>query len=211
VIQNTCFINIKCWTKKDKLPLLIFEIYPPKLQKLTKQKPQKKKKKKLSMKQGSLFCFVTTLRSPKHHRQCFMLCSWYLGSPQLVGFHQLDLRLFGTTVWKLLIIESFSQWKLNKIKTKNCIEIWVFLVLLESFWWVKFRVRFNRVYLRIFRTKCGRYWFLSGFCCWKFIQIVKIGKEESVELSMCSHLSQWHKLDELELRHNSKMKLLNFF
>jgi hypothetical protein len=22
---------------------------------------------------------------------------------------------------------------------------------------------------------CGRYWFLSGFCCWKFKQIAKIG------------------------------------
>jgi hypothetical protein len=27
-------------------------------------------------------------------------------------------------VWKLLIVELFSQQKLNKIKTENCIEIW---------------------------------------------------------------------------------------
>jgi hypothetical protein len=34
------------------------------------------------------------------------------------------LRLFGTPVWKLLIIEPFSQWKLNKVETENCIGIW---------------------------------------------------------------------------------------
>ncbi len=34
------------------------------------------------------------------------------------------LRLFGATMWKLLIIEPFFQWKLNKIKTENCIEFW---------------------------------------------------------------------------------------
>jgi hypothetical protein len=35
-----------------------------------------------------------------------------------------SLRLFGVMVWKLLIIESFFQSKLNKIITKNCIRIW---------------------------------------------------------------------------------------
>jgi hypothetical protein len=35
--------------------------------------------------------------------------------------HQLGLRLFGISVWKLLIIEPFSQWKLNKIKIENCV------------------------------------------------------------------------------------------
>ncbi len=45
-------------------------------------------------------------------------------SSQWVGVHWLDSRLFRATMWKLLIIESFSQWKLNKIKTENCIGIW---------------------------------------------------------------------------------------
>jgi hypothetical protein len=31
--------------------------------------------------------------------------------------------MFGAIVWKLLIIEPFSQLKLNKIKTENCIGI----------------------------------------------------------------------------------------
>jgi hypothetical protein len=35
-------------------------------------------------------------------------------------------------IWTLLIIEPFSQWKLNKIKTENIIEILgAFFVLLE--------------------------------------------------------------------------------
>jgi len=54
------------------------------------------------------------------------------------------------TAWKLLIIEPFSQWKLNKI------EIWklywnleVFLMLLES----PSSELFNRVYFTIFSAK----------------------------------------------------------
>ncbi len=38
--------------------------------------------------------------------------------------HQLGLRLFEAKVWKLLIIESFFQAKLNKIQIENYIEVW---------------------------------------------------------------------------------------
>jgi len=38
--------------------------------------------------------------------------------------HQLGLRLFEAKVWKLLIIESFFQSKLNKIQIENYIEVW---------------------------------------------------------------------------------------
>jgi hypothetical protein len=79
----------------------------------------------LSMKQGSLYCFVlfVTLRSPNPRLIDATLLvssetSWW------VGVHWLGLGLFGATVWKLLIIEQFSQWKLNKIETENCIWIW---------------------------------------------------------------------------------------
>jgi hypothetical protein len=70
----------------------------------------------------------------------------------LIEYRCTDLRLFGASVWKkkLLIIEPFSQQKLNKIKTEKCIGIWgAFLVLLESPW----QVRFNRLYFTIFRAK----------------------------------------------------------
>jgi hypothetical protein len=42
-----------------------------------------------------------------------------------VGVHQLGLRLFRTMVQNLLIIEQIFQWKLNEIKTKHCIQIWL--------------------------------------------------------------------------------------
>ncbi len=43
-------------------------------------------------------------------------------SSQWAGVHWLGLRLFGATMWKLLVIEPFSQWKLNKIKTEKLIK-----------------------------------------------------------------------------------------
>jgi hypothetical protein len=99
-----------------------------------------------------------------------MPCSWYLWK---VGVNPLGLRLFGAMMWKL-IIEPFFQWKLNKIETKNCIEIWG----CSSCCWKVF----NKSYLinfisRFLELRCGRYWFMNGFCCWKFKQIVKIGFE----------------------------------
>ncbi len=59
------------------------------------------------------------LRSPKPWclNLVFSASFWWIGVPWL------GLRLFGVTAWKLLIIESFSHWKLNKIKTENCIGI----------------------------------------------------------------------------------------
>jgi hypothetical protein len=38
--------------------------------------------------------------------------------------HRLGLSLFGATMWNLLIIEPFFGRKLNKIETKNYIEVW---------------------------------------------------------------------------------------
>jgi hypothetical protein len=79
----------------------------------------------LCMKQGTLFCFVVLRWDLPNHgaSRCALVSSkksfWW------VGVHWLVLRLFRATVWrKLLIIESFSQWKLNKIETENCIGIW---------------------------------------------------------------------------------------
>jgi hypothetical protein len=131
---------------------------------------------------------------PNHHTSCcttfhaaLLICSeiscW-------VWVHWLALRLFGAMVWKLLIIEPFSQWKLNKIKTENCIRIW------GAFWccWkaliepdlIKFISQFSEL-------RCRRYWHLSGFCCWKFKQIAKnwVWKEKVVEPSMCSHIAEF--------------------
>ncbi len=54
-----------------------------------------------------------------------------------------------------------------------------FLVLLESLQWV----RFNRVYFTIFKAKVWKILILSGFCCWKFKQIAKIGFRRKNHLS----------------------------
>ncbi len=72
-----------------------------------------------SMKQGSLFCHSEISQTTALH--AVLLVS--LESSWWVGVHRLGLRLFGATVLKLLIIEPFSQWKLNKIQTENCIGI----------------------------------------------------------------------------------------
>jgi hypothetical protein len=81
--------------------------------------------------------------------------SWYVlgifGKLLMSRVHQLGLRLFGATVWKLLIIKQVIQWKLNKIKIESYIVIWghQFLLFLESPLWV----RFSKVYFTIFRSK----------------------------------------------------------
>jgi hypothetical protein len=125
----------------------------------------------LSMKEGSLFCFVCHAEiSQTTVLHATLLVS--LESSQWVGVHWLGLRLFGAMVWKLLIIELFSQWKLNKMKTENWIGIW-------GSSWCRWKVlgqsdliEFISQFLEL---RCGRYWFLSEFGCWKFEQIAKFG------------------------------------
>jgi hypothetical protein len=53
---------------------------------------------------------------------------------------------FGATVWKLLIIEPFSQWKLNKIESENPIGIWGCSFVVVG-------VRLSGVYFIIFRAQ----------------------------------------------------------
>jgi hypothetical protein len=68
-----------------------------------------------------IFVSFVELKSPKPW--CFISGSrhvWKALDEQ--GVHTLGLRLFGATVWKLLIIEPFSQWKLNKIKTETVLK-----------------------------------------------------------------------------------------
>jgi hypothetical protein len=76
----------------------------------------------LSMKQGNLFCFVLSpWNFPNHNASC---CTFGIFG-KLWGWirvHELGFRLFGATMWKLLIIEPFFQWKINKIKLKFVLE-----------------------------------------------------------------------------------------
>ncbi len=114
----------------------------------------------LCMMQGSLFYFVlfVTLKSPKSW--CFMSRFWYL--------------------WKALNEQGCgSYWLLNhflneneiKSKLKSVLEFGgVFGVVGKPLatYLLEFISHFSKL-------KCIRYWFLNGFCCWKFKQIAKIG------------------------------------
>jgi len=91
------------------------------------------------MKQANLFCLV--------------LSPWDLPN------HGASRRTLGV-FRKLLIIEPFFQWKLNKIKTENCIGIWkhswcCWKALDESNL-IKFTSQFSEL-------SCGRYWILNDF------------------------------------------------
>jgi hypothetical protein len=75
------------------------------------------------MKQGSLFCFVCHTDSSQTTALhvtflVSMESSWW------VRVHQLGLRLFEAMVVEAIVIELFSQLKLNNIGNENCIEIW---------------------------------------------------------------------------------------
>jgi hypothetical protein len=100
-------------------------------------------------------------------------------------FNRVYFIIFRPMVWKLLIVEPFFQWKLNKIETEIYIKIW------GHSWWcwkaldesdlIEFISQFSEL-------RCGGYWFLSEFCCWKFKQIAKIGFGRKNQLSpQCVH------------------------
>jgi hypothetical protein len=118
----------------------------------------------------------------------------FLKSSGWAGVYRLGLRLFGAMVWKLLIIEPFSQWKLNKIATENCIGIWGHS---KSYYWKALTESDLIEFIsQVSQLRCGKHWLSSAFCCWDFKQIAKnwVWKGKSYEPSMYSHLGQWHRL-----------------
>jgi hypothetical protein len=99
-------------------------------------------------------------------------------------------------------VEAIDYWIIFSMKTKsnqitdNFFGIWGhFLVLLESPRWIRFnRIRFNRVFISQFpELRCGRYWFLSGFCWWKFKQIAKKKKGGFERKNQQSPSNTWAK------------------
>jgi hypothetical protein len=80
-------------------------------------------KKNLSMKQGSLFCFVLSCWDlPTHGTSCGVgggeLCI-SSESSRWARVHWLGLRLFGASVWKLSINEPFLLLEIQKKIGKN--------------------------------------------------------------------------------------------
>jgi hypothetical protein len=116
--------------------------------------------------------------------------SWWV-----IRVHWLGLRLFGAMVWKLsMIIEPFSQWKLNKIKREDCIGIW------EHSWcyWKAFGksdlIKFVSQLSELLR--CARYRIFEWILLLEIQKNYKnwVWKEKSVKPSMCSHLGHRYKL-----------------
>ncbi len=125
------------------------------------------------------------LRSPKP--QCFMSHSWHFGELSWVGVHWLGLRMFGTIMWKLLIIESINlfyfNFNFNIYWNLGCFwHCWKAIGELDL---IKFISQFSKL-------KCGRYWFLNEFFFWKFKQIAKIRFGRKNQLSpQCLHIAKF--------------------
>jgi hypothetical protein len=121
----------------------------------------------LSMKEGSLFCFVLFCSYEVHW--IGMLQIVFLVSLESSGqgwMHGLGSMTFGLEVQKFL-----NYWMTSSLKIKlNCSwKFWrnwnVNLMLLESSWWAGF----NGIYLVRFGFRLWwAYRFLSDFCHWKF-------------------------------------------
>ncbi len=93
-----------------------------------------------------------------------------------------------TRVWDCLDLWCGSYWllnhflniKLNKIKTENFTGIW-------GHSWCCWKALGNSDLIEFIsqfsELRCERYCFLSGFCCWKFKKIAKIGFGRKNQLS----------------------------
>jgi hypothetical protein len=105
-----------------------------------------------------LFCFCCLEISQTCMVLHVALLVLSLESSQKVRVHWLSLRVFGATVWKLLIIAPFFEWKLNKIETENsigiCVRYWCRREAFGKSDLVEFVSQFSEL-------RCGRYWFLS--------------------------------------------------
>jgi hypothetical protein len=84
-------------------------------------------------------------------------------SSQCSGVHWLGLRLFGATMWKLLVIEPFSQWKLNKIEN---------LALGKSHL-IEFISQFSEL-------RCERYWFWVYFVAGNSNKLQYLGLKDKI-------------------------------
>jgi len=131
----------------------------------------------LSMKQGRWFRFVLSYWDlQNHHISCHTLHI----------FRKLLMNGCIDLVWNCLELWCGSYWLLNKIETENSIEIWG---CSWCCWKALSKSDIKEFISQFWELICGRYWFWSGFCCYKSKQFAKnrVWKEKSVEPSMCVH------------------------
>ncbi len=123
-----------------------------------------------------MFCCIT-LRPPKPWH--FMLCSW-------------DWKLLLT--WFEIIwtynAEAIDYWTIFSMKVKSNrnkknIRIWRCSLCC---WKALGALNLIEYILQFSKLKCGRFYFLSEFYCWKFKQITKIRFEKKNQLNpQCVH------------------------
>jgi hypothetical protein len=133
-----------------------------------------------------LFCFILSCWDLSTHGAPCQALHAVLLIPSKKLLMSRGVPTWFETVWSYSV-EAIDYWtifsmKLYKIETENCIGIW------RCSWccWKAFGesdlIEFVSQFLELI---CGRYWFLSEFCCWKFQQIAKkLGLEGKISWAL---------------------------
>jgi hypothetical protein len=124
-----------------------------------------------------LFCHAKISRAMALHVMLLVSLenSWW------IGVCQLGLRLFGATMWKLLIIEWFFQRKLNKIEPKNCIGIWG---CSWSCWKALSKSNLVEFISQFSELRCGHIYFLVDFVVRNSNELQKLGLKGKISQAL---------------------------
>jgi hypothetical protein len=145
------------------------------------------------MKQGGLFCFV--LFRHDDISQTMVLHVVLLVSLESSRWVGSDAPTWFETIWSCYGVEAIEYWTIFLMKTKSNQKsetvYWNWEVFLVNCWKALGESNLIEFISQFSELRCGRCWFLSGFCCWKFKQIAKIldlGRKNRLKpSSMCSH------------------------
>ncbi len=129
----------------------------------------------------ALFCLAESLRDLPHHSASCHTLGVFEKLSMSKGCIDLVWKCLAIRCGSYSLFEPFSQWKLNNWHWKLYWNLGALLVLLESPYVTKLDL--IEFISQSSELRCGRYWFLSGFCCWKFKNNCKnwVGKEKLVE------------------------------
>ncbi len=116
------------------------------------------------------FCHTKIFQTTMLHARLLVASKSF----QWFGVHWLGSKLFGATMRKLLIIEPFSQWKLNKIKIENYIEIWGHLWCCWKTFGESNLIEFISQFSKL---RFGQYYFRAYFVVWNSNKLKKMALE----------------------------------